>query len=315
MSNPINVSSLPWSPHALPKLAGRVYAVTGASSGIGYFAAEQLAAAGAEIVLASRSSARLEVAASTLRSRVAGARTHVLEVDLASLTSVAEAGAALASLPRLDGLLLNGGPMTFDRAARTVDGLPSILGAHVVANVALVAALVPTLTTREPAPGDFRIAHTSTSFVDLLRADIVDMHRAHRSGIGAYTHAKAITEIFAFELDRRMRARGLHAASIVTRPGIGVDARTPERAGVRDSTTPYRRNPFTPWAQGKDAAAWSAVRALIDPTLRGGELLSPANGRRGLPERVPAPRLTAAAGAADRLWLELEDLAKVRLSL
>jgi len=315
MNHPHRAADLPWAPHALPNLAGRVFAVTGASSGIGYFAAEQLAAAGAEVVLASRSTARLEAAASTLRSHVPNVRTHTLEVDLASLASVADAGATLAALPRLDGVLLNGGPMTFDQAARTADGLPSILGAHVVANVALVAALLPTLATRESAHGDLRIAHTSTSFVDLLRADVDDAHRAHRTGIGAYTHAKAVTEIFAFELDRRLRSRGLPAASIVTRPGVGVDAHTPERAGVRDSTTPYRRNPFTLWAQGKDAAAWSAVRALVDPNLSGGELLSPANGRRGLPERVLAPRLTKAAVSADELWRELEQLAKVSLPL
>ncbi|GAB2510304.1 hypothetical protein GCM10027064_04700 [Microbacterium petrolearium] len=49
-----------WNPDRLPDLRGRVYAVTGATGGIGYFAAEQLAAAGAEVVLVSRSAAKLE---------------------------------------------------------------------------------------------------------------------------------------------------------------------------------------------------------------------------------------------------------------
>jgi hypothetical protein len=52
---------------------------------------------------------------------------------------------------------------------------------------------------------------------------------------------------------------------------------------VYDPRTQRRRNPFTPWAQGKDAAAWPAVRALTDPAIGGGAYLGPVNGRRGLP--------------------------------
>jgi hypothetical protein len=124
-------------------------------------------------------------------------------------------------------------------------------------------------------------------------------------------------EVFAFELDRRLRAAGLPVHSIVSRPGVGVDAKTPQRPGIRDATTPYRRNPFTPWAQGKDTAAWSAVRALTDPTAIGGDYFGPAGALKGAPVRVKKSARTAepVPALAATVWDQLEQLAVVRLPI
>lgn len=298
---------MPWNPERLPDLGGRTYAVTGATGGIGYFAAEQLAAAGADVVLVSRSAGKLETAARTIRAHAPRAVTRAVTLDLTSLASVADAAERLGELP-LDGIFLNGGPMEFSTRARTRDGLPLLLGAHTVANVALIARMLPVLADRP-----VRFVHASTGFVRRFKPDVRDVRRVPRSGVGAYTKAKALTEVYAFELERRLRARELPAASIVTRPGVGVDAKTPEREGIRDAATPYRANPFTPWAQGKDAAAWSGVRALADPEARGGEYYGPEGGLRGRPVAVPLNPRTAepAPELAEHVWQELHALAGV----
>jgi len=307
-----------WDPTHLPDLRGRVYAVTGATAGIGYFAAEQLAGAGAEVVLASRSAAKIVVAADTLRHHVPDAVTRGITVDLASLDSVAAAADELAALPRLDGILLNGGPMELSSRSKTADGLPLLLGAHTVANVALLAQLLPALASGAAARDSVaRIVHTSTGFVGRFPTDASDLSVTPRIGVHAYTKAKTVTEIFAFELDRRLRAAQVPVASIVSRPGVGVDARTPQRAGIRDSTVPYRRNPYTPWAQGKDAAAWSGVRALVDPAATGGQYYAPQEGMRGAPIAVEPYPHTAHPDPdlASRLWRELEALARTSFAL
>lgn len=303
-----------WNPADLPDQTGRTVVVTGATAGIGYFAAEQLAGAGAHVVLAGRSPERLETAVGAIRQQVPHASLGRLVVDLASLASVRAAGDELSALERLDGLLLNGGSMALGSADLTADGLPVLAGTHVVANVALVAHALPVLLRtgeREGAPA--RIVHTSTGFVDRLRRPVLDPLAISRSGVLTYTRAKALTEVFGFELDRQLRTSGARLESLVSRPGIGVDARTPRRPGIRDEHAPAQRNPFTPWAQGKDAAAWSAVRALTDPAAQGGELYAPANGRRGLPVLTQPPALTATPAPTDvaALWRRLEELAGV----
>ncbi|WP_091227242.1 SDR family NAD(P)-dependent oxidoreductase [Microbacterium sp. 3J1] len=303
-----------WNPHRLPDLTGHVYAITGASGGIGYFAAEQLAAAGAEVVLASRSAEKLAQASAVIRELAPDAITHHVRVDLTSLSSITDAAAQIAARPRLDGIFLNGGPMQFSRKARTEDGLPLIVGAHAVANVALVAGVLPSVIATGQST---RIVHASTGFVHQFPTSVADLDATPRTGLGAYITAKTITEVFAFELDRRIRRAGLPLASIVTRPGVGVDAKTPHRTGIRDKTVPYRRNPFTPWAQGKDAAAWSGVRALADPHAQSGEYYAPVGGVRGAPVRIePDPRTAAPPqDSAAELWRRVTEMAGAELPL
>jgi len=298
-----------WNPHRLPDLTGRVYAITGATGGIGYFAAEQLAAAGAEAVLASRSAAKLRRASATIEEQVPDAITRHVQIDLTSLLSVTAAAQQLAAFPRLDGIFLNGGPMQFSSKARTEDGLPLLLGAHSVANVALISRLLPLLNEQGSEPGHGRIVHASTSFVRQFPMRVDDLDRTPRTGIAAYVKAKTATEVFAYELDRRIRAAGMSVSSILTHPGVGVDAKTPRRTGIRDETVQYQRNPYTPWAQGKDAAAWSGVRALTDPYAEGGEFYGPARVARGEPIRIDANSATRnpAPGIAANVWSYLAE--------
>ncbi|WP_270073691.1 SDR family NAD(P)-dependent oxidoreductase [Streptomonospora mangrovi] len=305
-----------WDPDRLPEQAGRTVVVTGATAGIGYFAAEQLAAAGAHVVLAGRSATRLDTAEAAIRGQVPSASLSRVMLDLASKESVADAAAELAARQRIDGLLLNGGSMSAWGSSRTAEGLSTLLATHVVANVELVGRLLPAMAeTGWRHGGPVRIVHTSTGFVGLLRKGVSDVRRGSRIGVVAYTRAKAVTEMFAFELDRRLRAADMPVASLVTQPGVGVDARTPRRPGIRDETVPVRRHPFAPWAQGKDAAAWPAVRALTDPRAKGGELYAPQSGVKGPPVRATPPPLTAnpAPEAMAAVWRQLEELAGVRI--
>jgi NAD(P)-dependent dehydrogenase (short-subunit alcohol dehydrogenase family) len=79
-----------WTAADLPDLAGKTIAVTGANSGIGYEAALGLARAHATVVLACRRLDSANAAADQIRRAAPGASVEVMELELASLGSVAD---------------------------------------------------------------------------------------------------------------------------------------------------------------------------------------------------------------------------------
>ncbi|WP_214105586.1 SDR family NAD(P)-dependent oxidoreductase [Acrocarpospora catenulata] len=304
-----------WDPLHLPDLQGRTYAVTGSTAGIGYFAAEQLAAAGAHVVLVARNPAKLAKARASLAAYAPKGSSSEVVADLADLAAVRRGAEELAALPRLDGILLNGGSMDRRSTASTTDGHPVLLGTHVLASMALIAGVLPALATTGTHAVPARIVHTSTGFVRMFPQRVDDLTGTSREWVFTYTKAKTLVEIVAYELDRRLRENGMPVLSLLSRPGVGVDGRTPCRAGVHDETTAQRRHLLAPWAQGKDTAAWSAVRALVDPGAHGGDYFTPSGSFRGAPvlEQKRAPSTSLSAAETTRVWDELSRLAGVRM--
>lgn len=83
-------------------LTGRRAFITGASSGLGLHFAKTLAAAGAEVVLAARRSAKLHIAVTALRAR--GFKAHAVTLDVIDSQSVL---AAFNEAERLTGGLMD----------------------------------------------------------------------------------------------------------------------------------------------------------------------------------------------------------------
>src|SRR6478736_4906275 len=96
-----------WDAAALPDAHGRTVVITGANAGVGYFTAEQLAAAGARVVLGCRDPERAEAAVSAIRRRVPGARVEALPLDVTDRASIDAAAEHLRERDRLDALVLN----------------------------------------------------------------------------------------------------------------------------------------------------------------------------------------------------------------
>src|SRR3989475_4206323 len=77
-----------WTAAQIPDQHGRVAVVTGANSGIGFFAARELARAGARVVLAVRNAEKWAEAGRDIAAAVPCAEVEVSPLDLASLDSV-----------------------------------------------------------------------------------------------------------------------------------------------------------------------------------------------------------------------------------
>jgi NAD(P)-dependent dehydrogenase (short-subunit alcohol dehydrogenase family) len=304
-----------WNPEALPKLTGRTYAVTGGNAGIGYFVSEQLAAAGAHVVILGRNPDRLRAAVEAIRHQVTGAHVTTVPLDLADLESVASAAEALTRLDRLDALIQNAGLSPTGPERRTTrQGFELAVGTNHLGHFALTAQALPVLSA---TPGS-RVVPVGSLMTKMVKFDPDDLlsERSYKPQ-KAYAQSKHAIQLFGFELDRRLRAAGADVKSIVTHPGLGVDGASPRRTGITEPSVLGRL--LAPIAQGKHRSAWSAVRAAVDPDAVGGQYYGPAHGLVhggiGRPQLRQAPKVDQDPRLGARLWTRSEELTGVDFAL
>jgi NAD(P)-dependent dehydrogenase (short-subunit alcohol dehydrogenase family) len=298
-----------WNPAELPDAHGRTVVITGGNSGVGYFTGEQLARAGARVVLACRDPERAEAAVSAIRRRVPGARVEAAPLDVTDRRSVDAAAAALLDRGRIDALVLNAGLVHAPRERRTdAYGNELVLATNVLGHFRLVARALPVLEATEGA----RIVTLGSLATRLsrLRPGDLQLERGYTSW-RAYAGSKIAAQAFGFELGRRLRASGSGVTSIVVHPGYSTSGRTP---GVRGVNQPTRAKRFVDnlqaaWSQGKDHGAWVPVRAVLDPAITGEDYLGPIGRTKGLPTHAHATRSSRSPRTGARLWPLLEAAA------
>jgi NAD(P)-dependent dehydrogenase (short-subunit alcohol dehydrogenase family) len=306
---------LHWDVHRLPRAEGKNFLVTGGNAGIGYFVAEQLAGTGAVVVLGSRDRAKADAAMTSISLRVPGAKVKHLPLDLADLASLKASVDALG-LNRLDAVVHNAG-VALDHPPRreTTAGHELMLATNHLGHFALTHHLAPLLTA---TPGS-RVVTTGSFAARSERLDLDDLQSTHDyQPKRAYARSKLAQMLFAVELDRRLRAVGSTTLSVVAHPGGALDSLTPSRPPfhVRTAGERLRHLPLGLLVQGKDAAAWPAVRAVLDPGVRGGQMWSPRLfGLRGTPRIEPLWNHLADTTTAARLWAASCDLTGHDLTL
>ncbi|TFD75049.1 SDR family NAD(P)-dependent oxidoreductase [Cryobacterium fucosi] len=308
-----------WNPRRLPGQAGKTFVITGANTGLGYFTAEQLADAGAHVVLACRDPDRAGAAAAAIRGRVPGASVSTVSLDLADLASVRRAAETLLELPAIDGLILNAGIVHPPRTREvSVDGNELVLATNYLGHFALAAQVLPALRR---TPGS-RVVSLGSMISRIIDSTLEDLQlKAGYKQWTAYAQSKIALQVFGFELDRRLRAADaggpLGVASLVAHPGYSISGLTP---GIRGVSEPSRGVRFVDnlqslVAQGKDRGAWPTVLAATDPDARGGQYYGPRFLTRGAPTIQTPTRTSLDQPLAARLWSASESVTKIPFPL
>jgi NAD(P)-dependent dehydrogenase (short-subunit alcohol dehydrogenase family) len=298
-------------------LAGRVAVVTGANSGLGFGVAKRLAAAGADVVMAVRSRAKGDAAASEIRETEPGAKLAVKVIDLSSLKSVAAFGEEMGADGRpIDILINNAGVMTPPQRQETDDGFELQFGANYLGHFALTGRLLPLLRAADSARVVTVSSIAAKQDVDFDDPNAENGYKAMRS----YGIAKLAQLMFAFELDRRSRDSGWGLLSNAAHPGL---ARTNLLSGAsygRERPTLQAR--FTQLISRLLPFMWLDVDEAIKPTLYAA--VSPDAegakyyGPRGFYETAGGgvtlaqlPRLVRSDPDRQRLWRHSEELTGV----
>ncbi len=215
-----------WTVAQIPGQAGRRALITGANSGIGYYAALELARKGAQVLLGSRDRARGEAALARIRAEIPEAKVELALLDLASLESVrAFAEAELARGIPLDLLINNAGVMAPKQRLETADGFELQFGTNVLGHFALTLRLLPALVRAVRGGAEKPRVVTIASIAHKTgRLNFDDLQSEERySPMGAYRQSKIADLMFAFELKRKLHAAGAPAwdvMSVAAHPGV-----------------------------------------------------------------------------------------------
>ena len=284
-----------WSLADVPRLDGKVVIVTGANSGLGFVIADELASAGATVILACRNERKARDAMAKIASPTKGP-LEFLPLDLADLASVASAASTFVASGRaLDLLINNAGLMAVD-ASKTADGFEMQFGVNHLGHFALTADLLPTLVDTEGS----RIVTMSSMghrggsmhFDDLMFAKRYDRWRP-------YLQSKLANLLFTAELHRRLHAHKHRTAALTAHPGgsstnLGMEGNSVSNAVMR------RVVPFV--TQSAARGAQPALRAATDPSARSGEFYGPRWIGVGHAVKETPSKAARNADDARRLW-------------
>ncbi|GIW42165.1 MAG: short-chain dehydrogenase [Candidatus Binatia bacterium] len=302
-----------WSRDDVPDLSGRTVVVTGANSGIGFEAARVFAQKGARVVLACRDAKKAEEARARIVGESPGATVEVELLDLANLASVRDfARRFSARSDRLDVLCNNAGVMALP-LLRTADGFEMQFGTNHLGHFALTGLLLPALLSTPSA----RVVTVSSNAHRFGRMDFENWNAQRSYGKWrAYAQSKLANLLFAFELDRRLRACGADVRSVACHPGwaaTNLQFVGPRLSGARlmESLARVGNRYF---AQSAAMGALPILYAATASDVEGGDYIGPDGmlENRGYPRKVRPSRRALDPVTARRLWELSEDLTGVR---
>jgi len=308
-----------WTPEEIPDLTGRVAMVTGASSGIGFHTALELARHGARTLLAVRDPGRGKTALERIYALVPGScgLVEVVVVDLASLDSIEDAAADLADRTAAVDILVNNAGVMVPDGRLTTDGFELQFGTNHLGHFALTGRLLPLLLAAE-APRvitvsslTHRHAKPVWSFEPLIAAVAEDGKQgvAEEDGhhrVSGYGRSKLANLLFARELDRRAKRARFSLASIAAHPGYAA-------TGLFTKTSFSRHNRVVSGlshlvtratAQSSATGAWPSLYAATHVDLFGGEYIGPRGPgeMRGAPTQAYMSPIARDESVAALLW-------------
>lgn len=197
-------------------LADRRVVITGASSGIGLIAAQELARDGAELIFACRSEAKTAPLVDALQRQFGESSARFLPLDLASFQSVRRAAQQLLSEDVPIQVLINNAGIAAHRGV-TEDGFENTFGVNHLGHFLFTLPLLP-LVARAGQGRVITVASRAHRDARTLDLDIVRESTPTYTGLREYAASKLANVLFAAELARRTEGHDITSVSL--HPGV-----------------------------------------------------------------------------------------------
>ena len=279
-------------------MRGKLCVITGATSGIGLVAAEELAAMGARLMLVGRDRERGEAALRRIRGRTPGADAVILYADLSRLSEMNRvAGEIAAAAPRIDVLINNAGAM-YQRRSVTEDGFERTFALNHLAYFVLSNRLKDRLAAAAPA----RIVCVASEAHRGNRLGFADLQaeRNYRA-LAVYGRSKLANILFTREMARRLAGTGVTANCL--HPGFVASRFGDNNPGLMGLGIGIAKRLF---AISPEKGAETIVYLASSPEV------AQASGGYFAKCRAAVPSAEAQDdAAARRLWAESAKLAKM----
>ncbi len=299
-----------WSTKDIPDLTGKIIVVTGANSGIGFYASQEFAAKGAHVVMACRNPQKAQAAYDELKAAVPTASLDVMIVDLASLASVrAFADSFLAKFDQLDILVNNAGIMMTPYGV-TEDGFERQMGTNHLGHFALTGLLLEVIKATPNA----RVVNISSMAHRMGSMDFENL--LYEGGTGynpqwAYGRSKLANLLFTYELQKRFEKAGIDALALAAHPG-GSDTNLGNHLG-EDLMMRLLMPIVERFMQSAADGALPTMRAAVDPQAAPADYYGPDGFMEmaGPPKKVKSNAASHNVVHQQQLWEMSEKLTGV----
>lgn len=255
-------------------MSGKVTVVTGATSGIGLYAAKGFAARGAKVVLACRNAEKMTTVADTMRSEIPQADLVLMQVDVSDLDSVRSFAEAFAAknIDGIDVLLLNAG-IAYGGYKTSAQGFERMFATNHLGHWLLTGLLLKHVKGR-PGARVVAVASLSHRSVNEIKYDVVKGENP--DGYGEYYNyamSKLANMWFVRELNRRLTVAGSDAVAVASHPGVSM-------SGILDVHDNFHlrllRFLASVFCQSTEVGAWPLLMASTDPDAKRGSYYGPS---------------------------------------
>eukprot|EP00917_Polyrhabdina_sp_WS-2016_P000588 GHVP01001332.1.p1 GENE.GHVP01001332.1~~GHVP01001332.1.p1 ORF type:complete len:318 (-),score=63.98 GHVP01001332.1:46-999(-) len=210
-----------WTPDRIGDLKGKIFVITGTTSGIGFETAKILLSKGAKVVVLNRNPKKTEDTIETLKHELGKYEIDVLaiEMNLAEQASVKKAAEkVLKTVPQIDALICNAAIAQVPKQTVTSDGWEIQMGTNYYGNWTLQALLFPLI---EKSKG--RIVAVGSMAYDMgiksIKFDDLNWDKDYTPN-NAYSQSKLAQIMAIYELqDRLKEARKSDVKAYACHPG------------------------------------------------------------------------------------------------